>query len=87
MVDFKKHPMTKEQADYIRMLRVDMYFSWRKVAGVMAELCPEMNIKTHQSFGGNGPLYGPDGYQGEGMDLCTEAAQFFGENAGDEPWN
>jgi len=78
MVDFKTHPMTKEMADYIRMLRVDMGCSWRKVACVMAELCPEMNIKTHP----NG-----DGYQGEGMDLCSEAAEFFGENAGEEPWN
>ena len=78
MVDFKKTPMTKEQAEYIRQLRVYSGHSWRSLAGVMAIRYPEMNIKTHP----NG-----DGYQSEGMDLCSEAAEFFGENAGDEPWN
>ena len=87
MVDFKKTPMTKQQAEYIRQLRVNLGYSWRKLAGTVSVTYPEMNIKTHQSFGGSGPLYGPDGYQGEGMDLCAEAAEFFGENAGDEPWN
>lgn len=86
MVDFEKTPMTKDLAEYIRMLRVDMGCSYRKVAGVVAEICPGMNIKTHQPFNGQ-VVVQPGGYQSEGMDLCAEAAEFFGENAGDEPWN
>jgi hypothetical protein len=78
MIDFKKHPMTKEQAVCIRKLRVSRGYSWRSIAGRTAITYPEFNIKTHP----NG-----DGYQGEGMDLCSEAAEFFGENVEDEPWN
>jgi hypothetical protein len=91
MVDFQKHPMTQQQAEYIRSLRVDLGYSWRKLAGTVSIVYPELNIKCHKPFNGQvsvsmGTLY-LDGYQSEGMDLCTEAAEFFGENAGDEPWN
>ena len=86
MVDFKNTPMTKEQANYVKWLRVDYGYSWRVVAGIMAKEWPEMNIQCHKPF--NGQISERlDGYQSEGMDLCTEAAKFFGENAGDEPWN
>jgi len=78
MVDFKKTPMTREQAILIRYWRIVRGMSWRSIARDAALKWPEFNVKTHP----NG-----DGYQSEGMDLCTEAAEFFGENAGDEPWN
>ena len=78
MVDFKKTPMTKEQAEQIRLWRVGMGYSWRKVAAVAAEKWPEMKIDTHSDG---------SGFQLPGMALCAEAAEFFGENAGDEPWN
>ena len=82
MVDFKKTLMTRQQAEYIRQLRVNLGYSWRKLAGTVSITYPELNIKTHSING-----WPEDGYQGEGMDLCAEAAEFFGENAGDEPWN
>lgn len=85
MVDFKKTPMTQEQAEYVRKLRVDLGYSWRSIAGMVAVYYPKFNIKTHD----NNKAFDkqPDGYQSEGMDLCTEAAFFFGECAGEKPWN
>ena len=86
MVDFKKTPMTRQQAEYIRQLRVNLGYSWRKLAGTVSITYPELNIQCHKPF--NEQISEtPDGYQGEGMDLCAEAAEFFGENAWDEPWN
>ena len=86
MVDFQKTPMTKEQAEYIRQLRVNLGYSWRKLAGTVSIVYPEFDIECHLPFNKQAGEP-PDGFQGEGMDLCAEAAGFFGENAGNEPWN
>jgi len=74
----KTIPLTKEQAKHIRHMRVTCGYSWRSIARDIARLWPELGIKTH-----------PDGcgYQAEGMDLCQEAAEFFGEDASKDPWN
>ena len=82
MVDFKKTPMTQDQAEFVRILRVDFGSSYRIVAGCVAAMCPQLKIKTHAESG-----WPEAGYQQDGMDLCSEAAEFFGENAGDELWN
>jgi hypothetical protein len=70
--------MTKEQAEYIRKLRVDEGYSWRAVARACHDL----------------KWWPPDGYwdrvpsaQPMGMALCEVAADFFGEDYMCEPWN
>jgi hypothetical protein len=78
MVDFKKTPMTKEQAEWVRHWRVDYGYSWQAVAERVAKLFPSLNIKKYPTG---------DKCKTEGERLCQEAAEFFGENAGDEPWN
>lgn len=82
MVDFKKTPMTKEQAEYVRKLRVDLGYSHHSIAAYVAAYYPEMGIKAHTLN-----ILSDGRHQHDGMDLCAEAAEFFGENAGDEPWN
>lgn len=74
----KTLPLTKEQAEQIRRWRIEEDCTWRSVASLAAKEWPELGIQTHL----NGC-----GYQSEGQDLCQEAAEFFGENAGEEPWN
>jgi len=86
MVDFKKTPMTKEQADCVRFLRVKRCYTWSALAGIMSVKYPELDIKVHPAILCPNREY-PDGHQSEGIDLCSGAAEFFGENAGDEPWN
>jgi len=78
--------LSKEQADCVRWLRVDCGQPWRALAGNMSVLYPELEIKLHLNRGQVGGCC-PDGYQGDGMDLCSDAAAFFGENANDDPWN
>jgi len=69
--------MTKEQAEFIRRLRVDEGYSWRAVA--------------RRCYGNHRfrdwPKWGPPSNQIMGMALCERAAEFFGEDYRKEPWN
>lgn len=63
--------MTKEQADYVRQLRVDEGYSWRAVASACNEAW-------------NGDW---DSNQIAGMAICEKAASFFDEDYFEKPWN
>jgi len=82
MIDFSRTPMTKEIAEKVRLLRVVYGFSWRALAGKIAEEWPELNIDTHDTMG-----WPTCGYQSEGIALCEAAAKFFGEISSQKPWN
>ncbi len=64
--------MTREQAEYVRSLRVDSDdYSWRGVAAACAE-----------AWDGDW-----ESNQIAGMVICKRAAEMFGENYNVEPWN
>ena len=71
-----KKCMTKEQAEFVRMLRVDKGYSWRAVA----HACYDQNWDNWEPWG-------PPSSQPMGMALCQIAAEFFNENYRKEPWN
>jgi len=79
MVDFKTHPVTKEQAEQIRLWRVNASCTWVEISIMAISNWSDLDIKSDERYG-NDPFY-------QGQSLCSEAAQFFGENAGEEPWN
>lgn len=66
-------PMTLEQAKAVRKLRVERGFSWRAVA----ETCYKLGWGK----------WSPPSNQIMGMALTERAAQFFGENYMEAPWN
>lgn len=68
--------MTKEQAEFIRKLRVDEGCSWRAVA----RTCWEQKWAGWEEWQ-------PPSSQPMGMALCERAARFFRENYRDAPWN
>ena len=67
--------MTKEEAKFIRDLRVNKGYTWRQIA---AE-CHEKGM-----FGGD---WDPPSNQIIGLTLCEVAAEKFGEDYLKEPWN
>ena len=71
-----KKKMTKEQAQFVRRLRVEEGFSWRAVA----RACHTQNWKGWERWE-------PPSSQPMGMALCERAAKFFKEDYNKEPWN
>jgi len=71
-----KERMTKEQAEFIRRLRVEEGFSWRSVA----RACHTQSWKEWEKWE-------PPSSQPMGMALCERAAKFFKEDYMKEPWN
>lgn len=67
--------MTLEQAQIVRRIRVDEDASWRSVAQEIYDL--KMFKKK----------WSPPSNQIMGMMLCETAAEFFGENYMESPWN
>lgn len=67
--------MTKEQAEFVRSLRVEKGYSWRAVARA-----------CHDNFQ-EWERWAPPSSQPMGMALCDRAAQFFGEDYMESPWN
>jgi len=66
--------MTQEQCEYVRELRCGkITHSWR---GVSEAYCDKFD--TDNELHGN---------QMHGIELCEEAAKFFGEDHNLEPWN
>lgn len=65
--------LTKEQAILIRNARCLHGCSWRRVSELFCE-----RFKIDMDLYGN---------QIHGMDLCREAAEYFNEDWGSEPWN
>jgi hypothetical protein len=74
---FVTEHMTKEQAEFVRKLRVDEGYSWRAVA--------------RRCYGNHRfrdwPKWGPPSNQIMGMALCQRAAEMFGEDYQKPPWN
>ncbi|MBW2649234.1 MAG: hypothetical protein JRC53_05390 [Deltaproteobacteria bacterium] len=66
-------PMTKEQAEVVRKLRVEEGYSWRAIA--------------HACYDLGWGHWSPPSNQIVGMAICERAAQFFGEDYKKEPWN
>jgi len=66
-------PMTKEQAEVVRKLRVQEGYSWRAIA--------------HACYDLGWGHWSPPSNQIVGMAICERAAEFFGENYKQEPWN
>lgn len=73
---FAKYHMTKDQADFVRKLRVDEGYSWRAIA----HRCFEENWDGWLKWE-------PPSNQIMGMALCERAAEFFGEDYERKPWN
>jgi len=69
--------MTKEQAEFVRRLRVDEGYSWRAVA---------RRCYGNHRFRGWG-RWDPPSNQIMGMALCERAALMYGEDYEKEPWN
>lgn len=65
--------MTPERAQFIRQMRVEYSYSWRKIAH-----------DARDRFSGT---WLPLSSQLAGMALCEAAAKTFGESSGDETWN
>jgi hypothetical protein len=77
-IEFCRQNMTKEQAEHVRVFRVEQDFSWRAVAHACHDL----------------KWWGPNEYwdrvpsaQPMGMALCEVAAGFFNEHYRVKPWN
>lgn len=68
--------MVHDQAVFIRGLRVGEGYSWRAVA----EACHEQNWEGWEKWE-------PPSSQPMGMALCEKAAEFFGKNYMEPPWN
>ena len=68
--------MLHDQAVFIRGLRVGEGYSWRAIA----EACLEENWEGWEKWE-------PPSSQPMGMALCEKAAEFFGENYMEAPWN
>jgi len=66
-------PMTEEQAEVVRRLRVEEGYSWRAIA--------------HACYDLGWGHWSPPSNQIVGMAICERAAEFFGENYRQEPWN
>lgn len=77
-VELCRKYMTKEQAEYIRKLRVEEGYSWRAVA----RECHKLRWWPADEYWDRVPSAQP-----MGMALCEIAAEFFGEDYEDEPWN
>jgi hypothetical protein len=76
---FREHVgsrMTKEQAEFIRKLRVEKDYSWRAVA----RACWWQKWEGYEEWQ-------PASSQPMGMALCEKAAEFFGEHYRAKPWN
>lgn len=63
--------MTREQAEYVRHLRVEQGYTWRSVAATCA-------LEWSGDWGSN---------QLAGMAICERAAGFWGEDYQDGVWN
>jgi len=73
---FLREHMTREQAEFVRKLRVDQGYSWRAVA----RAC------YNQHWPG-WLRWDPPGNQIMGMSLCERAAEMHGEDYQKPPWN
>ena len=74
---FVKEHLTKEQAEFIRKLRVDEGYSWRAVA---------RRCYGNHKFRG-WLRWDPPSNQIMGMSLCERAAEMHGEDYQKPPWN
>lgn len=74
---YVREHMTKEQAEFVRRLRVDEGYSWRAVAR-----------RCYGNHRFRGWLrWAPPSNQIIGMALCEQAAVMYGEDYEKEPWN
>lgn len=74
---FVREHMTKEQAEFVRKLRVDEGYSWRAVAR-----------RCYGNHRFRGWLrWDPPSNQIMGMSLCERAAEMHGEDYQKPPWN
>jgi len=71
-----KKRMTPEQAALVRTMRLGWGFTWRSVA----RYCWEQNWRMWRSWQ-------PVSNQLMGMAICRRAAEIFGENFREPPWN
>lgn len=67
-----EYAITKEQAEFIKDLRVNKDYSWRAVARDFCDKYPNMNIDR--------------GNQIDGICLCDAAMKFFNETV-ENGWN
>lgn len=74
--DAARFVKTKDDARYVRRLRVDDGLSWRQVA----DAC-------HARWKAAGAGWSPASNQIWGMAFCQRAADVLGEDAQAEPWN
>jgi len=74
---YVREHMTKEQAEFVRKLRVDERYSWRAVA----RRCYGNHRFRDWS------KWDPPSNQIMGMALCERAAVMYGEDYEKEPWN
>lgn len=74
---YKHFNLTKEQAKFIKTLRVEKEYSWRAVARDTKKRFPEMDIDS------DGETYGN---QIDGISLCDAAMDLLKENIQDG-WN
>jgi hypothetical protein len=76
--------VTIEQANYIKILRVDLGFTWRKIAECFDILYPSFNPTQHQRVvqGKKNSLY----TQEDGCILCDFAMQVLDDDV-DNGWN
>lgn len=75
MREFK---LTKEQAEFIRDLRINKDYSWRAVARDVSGKFPELGVE--------GNVEQNRGNQIDGVALCDAAMKFFNETV-DDGWN
>jgi hypothetical protein len=70
--------LTKEQAEFIKDLRVKNGYSWRSVARDVSAKFPELNV--------SGNIEENWGNQIDGIALCDAAMKFFNEKV-EDGWN
>lgn len=77
-MSYIKYVLTKEQAEFIKDLRVVKGYSWRAVARDVSGKYPELKI--------NGSVEYNYGNQIDGISLCDSAMQLLNEKV-EDGWN
>lgn len=72
-----EYKLTKEQAEFIKDLRINKEYSWRAVARDTKNKFPKMEIDS------DGETYGN---QLDGIALCDAAMRYFNDTI-DDGWN
>lgn len=73
-----EYVLTKEQAFFIKKLRVDKEYSWRAVARDVSAEYPELGVAGNAEYN--------YGNQIDGMALCDAAMKMLGETI-EDGWN